>query len=102
MNISTVTPTEIDWSQLFNALNIGLILVDSNGEILLWNEWISKHSGINYLSAINQPLELVFPEKLPAPFVAAIKRCINTKLPVVLSNALHKYPLPLYSPQKKR
>ncbi|TDK68508.1 sensor domain-containing diguanylate cyclase [Sapientia aquatica] len=100
MNISTVTPTEIDWSQLFNALNIGLILVDSNGEILLWNEWISKHSGINYLSAINQPLELVFPEKLPAPFVAAIKRCINTKLPVVLSNALHKYPLPLYSPQK--
>jgi diguanylate cyclase (GGDEF)-like protein len=97
MTTTNVPTTEIDWAQLFNALNIGLILVDSHGEILLWNEWISRHSGINYLSAINQPLELVFPEQLPTPFTAAIKRCINTKLPVVLSNALHKYPLPLYN-----
>ncbi len=94
---SELVPPQFDWAQLFDALNIGVILVDGSGNVLLWNEWIARHSGVSRATAINHPLTEIFTEPLPAPFIAAIKRTITTKLPVVLSNALHKFPLPLYN-----
>ena len=39
-------PAPFEWNQLFDALNIGLILVDQTGCILLWNDWIAKHSSV--------------------------------------------------------
>ncbi len=89
-------PAQFDWAQLFDALNIGTILVDSRGCVLHWNAWITKYSNVSSDQALGKPLADAFSEPLPKPFIAAINRAISTKLPVVLSNALHKFPLPLY------
>jgi len=93
-----IAPSEpVEWELLFDALNIGLILVNQQGRILLWNDWIAKYSGIAADKARHLPLTDAFSEPLPKPFIAAINRAISTKLPIVLSNALHKFPLPLFN-----
>jgi diguanylate cyclase (GGDEF)-like protein/PAS domain S-box-containing protein len=87
----------LNWPQLVDALNTGIILVDSQGHILLWNNWMTRHSGIASREVLNHHLSDAFAEALPKSFIAAINRALGTRLPVVLSNALHKFPLPLFS-----
>ena len=85
-----------DIEDISNALNIGLCVVNSTGKVLLWNHWIAKHSGIQEVDALNQPLERVFLEPVSPAFLSALKNSLAHKLPVVLSTALHRTPLPLY------
>jgi len=85
-----------DTEDIANAVNIGLCVVNAAGKVLLWNDWISKHSGIKETDALNQPLEQVFSEQISPAFLSALKNSLTHKLPVVLSTALHRTPLPLY------
>ncbi|MCK9397138.1 MAG: diguanylate cyclase [Methylobacter sp.] len=86
-----------DMEDISNALNLGLIVVDAYGKILLWNNWIAKHSNIKEAAALDQQLENVFTEPVSPAFLAALKNTLTYRLPVVLSTALHRTPLPLYS-----
>ncbi len=97
MNNNNEPASQFEWEALFDTVNIGLILIDKEGHVLLWNEWIAKYSGVANKHAVNRELVDVFSEPLSKPITAAIKRAITTKLPVVLSNALHKSPLPLFN-----
>ena len=86
-----------DMEDISNALNLGLIVVDGGGKVLLWNNWITKHSGIKEADALDRQLEHVFSEPVSPAFLAALKNTLEYRLPVVLSTALHRTPLPLYS-----
>lgn len=86
-----------DMADISNALNIGLVVVNSDGKVLLWNDWIAKHSHIKEADALNQPLDQVFPEPVSPAFLSALKNTLAYRLPVVLSTALHRTPLPLYN-----
>lgn len=79
-----------------NAVNMGLILLDEEGRVMLWNDWIVRHSGIPTEFAAGHSLDSLFPDGLNASFKTAIKNALSHKLPIVLSNALHRQPLPLY------
>src|SRR5680860_382070 len=94
--MNTIEPNRFDIEILSNAVNLGLIIVDANGNILLWNQWISKRSNIDQAAALNAQFSDVFAEPLTPAFLAAIKNALTYGLPVVLSNALHRYPLPLF------
>lgn len=94
--MSAIGPKRFDIEEVFNAVNLGLIVLDVDGNILLWNEWISKHSNIKQVDALNHQFANVFQEPLTAGFLTAIKNALTYGLPVVLSNALHRSPLPLY------
>lgn len=82
--------------KILNSIKSGLILVDSEGKVLLWNDWIARHSGIPVEFALNHFFESLFPDGLAASFKTAIRSALQNKLPVILSNALHRSPLPLY------
>ena len=97
MSANPASSVSLDWPQVFDALNTGIILVDQNGCVLLWNNWMARYSGIQSPQVLNLHLTEVFSEPLPKPFIAAINRALTIKLPVVLSNALHKFPLPLFN-----
>jgi len=79
-----------------NAINFGLILIDAEGRVALWNGWIAEHSGIPANLALGKPLDALFPGSLTDSFKTTIKIALSRKLPMVLSNALHRSPLPLY------
>lgn len=83
-----------------NALNLGVIVVDADGRVLLWNNWIAKHSDIKEAEALNRQLEQVFSEPVSPAFLTALKNTLTYRLPVVLSTALHRTPLPLYNSSK--
>lgn len=82
--------------KIWDSIKSGLILIDSEGKILLWNSWIAQHSGIPAESALNHFLGSLFPDGLAASFKTAIRNVLQHKLPIILSNALHRSPLPLY------
>jgi diguanylate cyclase (GGDEF)-like protein len=89
--------SHFDIDGICNALNLGLIIVDAHGTVLLWNSWIAKHSRINGDDALNKPFEQVFSEPISPTFLSALRNSLAQKLPAVLSTALHRTPLPLYS-----
>ena len=92
----------LTWEQILDAVNLGLILLDNQGKILLWNDWVAEHSGITAKLALTHSLESLFPDELSTSFKAALRNALQQRLPIVLSNALHRSPLPLYSlPIKK-
>lgn len=82
--------------KIWDNIKSGLILVDSEGKVLLWNDWIARHSGIPTEFALNRFLGSLFPDGLTVSFKTAIKNVLQHKLPIILSNALHRSPLPLY------
>jgi len=100
MNVIPATTPSVkrfDLEDIANALNLGLIIVDADGKILLWNNWIARHSDINEADALNRQFEQVFSEPVPPSFLTALKNTLAYRLPVVLSTALHRTPLPLYN-----
>ena len=95
--MSEITAKPFDMNDIFNTLNLGVCVVNANGEVLLWNDWIAKHSHIKEADALNRPLDQVFPEPVSPAFLSALKNTLTYRLPVVLSTALHRTPLPLYN-----
>jgi diguanylate cyclase (GGDEF)-like protein len=97
MNTPLPPVVNIKWESIFNSVNLGLILVDSQGTVLLWNDWIARHSGIHSDAAVSHLFTSIFPNPLPSTFVSAVNSALKNGLPLVMSNALHKSPLPLFS-----
>ncbi|MDO9105601.1 MAG: GGDEF domain-containing protein [Methylovulum sp.] len=81
---------------VFNAINMGLIVVDQEYKVLLWNDWVFKHTHIRQTDVVGHKLSGVFSEPLSTMFLNAIKNTLAYGMPTVLSNALHRSPLPLY------
>ncbi len=85
------------WSTIFGNVGFGLVLVDAAGEVLLWNGWLTRHSGVTAEAAVGRALPDVFGSDLSPSFVTALNNTLRYKLPVVMSNVLHRCPLPLYA-----
>jgi diguanylate cyclase (GGDEF)-like protein len=87
----------INQELIFNQLNIGLIIINTEGRILLWNDWMEKHSGTSKKVALGKPLSSVFQSDPSTSFINAVNNCIKYGLPSVLSSALHRSPLALFA-----
>ena len=81
---------------MLDALGNGLIVLNPRGEVMLWNAWVVRHSGIAASEALGCTLESVFASGLSLSLISALKNVLTYKLPVVLSNVLHRSPLPLF------
>ncbi|MFA6921283.1 MAG: GGDEF domain-containing protein [Gallionella sp.] len=89
-------PNSLIFDAIWDALNLGLILLDEQGRVKLWNDWMARHSGISAALATGHSLDTLFQNEINASFKTALKNALSHKLPIVLSNALHRSPLPLY------
>lgn len=85
------------WPLIFDKVGFGLVLVDAHARVVLWNQWLTRHTGIRAQDAVGQALVDVFGAGLSPSFAAALKNALHHKLPVVMSNVLHRSPLPLYA-----
>ncbi|MBC3919550.1 diguanylate cyclase [Undibacterium sp. CY18W] len=82
--------------QILNSISLGLILVDAEQHVCMWNGWIERHSGVVAEQALGRHISEVFEELPSRAILNAISNTLNYGLPVVLSNALHRSPLPLF------
>lgn len=86
-----------DHHEIFDIINMGILIVDAQENIVMWNGWLERHSAIPAAIALGNNINHVFPTSPSAAFLAAVKNNITYGLPAVLSNALHRSPLPLFT-----
>lgn len=54
---------DLHWMvQMLQTVDVGLVVLDQAGKILLWNSFMENHSGIRSNQALNQSLQTLFPD----------------------------------------
>ncbi|WP_437890618.1 diguanylate cyclase [Phytobacter sp. V91] len=81
----------------FSALSLGVIVVDANYRITLWNAWLETHTGRAASDTLNQDFFTVFPDLRNHRVGVALKQAISHNLPALLSQSLHRSPFPLFA-----
>lgn len=92
---------ELYQNAIFDAINLGIFVVDGSGQILMWNEWLAKHARVSAADAVGKSVEQAFAQVPSSAFMAALRNTLQYGLPAVLSNALHRAPLALYAVDDK-
>src|SRR5262249_30013766 len=90
-------------SAVFDGCEVGMIVLDSDRRIVLWNAWMAKASGIPHEAALGTTLEVLFPQLLDTRVQQAVQNALKHGLAALLSQTLHKAPFPLYrTPAERR
>ena len=78
----------------FDAVDIGLVVLDQDQRVLAWNAWMESASGIRARDAIGQLLGVLFPGRITARFSSAVSHALELGASGLLTHALHS-PFPL-------
>ena len=87
---------------LFDVCSYGVIVVDYNLRVILWNNWIAERSGILNSTALGQHMPRLFPELKKSRLFNLVDNAFNKGTSGMLSHALNKTPFPLLDPQDTR
>jgi len=82
--------------EVFDSINLGLIVVDPDLKIVLWNQWMARHSRITQEQALRNDFKGLLADQLSPGFLRALDNALRYGLPAVMSSALHRSPLPLF------
>ncbi len=94
--MSTSVASAVAADVVFDSLALGLVALDKDFNILLWNDWMARHSGIAAGQAVGANFVAMFQSQLTPGFLRALSSATRYGLPAVLSSALHRSPLPLF------
>lgn len=78
-----------------DALDVGIVVLDAQGTVVVWNDWIVGASGISKQSALGRTLFSVFPNLRGTRLPAAIDDSLQVGSSSILTHSLNKL-LPLY------
>ncbi len=79
-----------------DQLNLGVAIIDQDGCIVFWNQWLQRKSGLQCTEESNTKLLEAFPELRGGRLEQAVNDALKHGLPSLLSQSLNKAPLPLY------
>jgi two-component system, sensor histidine kinase and response regulator len=102
MTATLSEPTAPLLSAVFNGCEVGMIVLDSDQRIVLWNAWMAKASGIPHEEALGTTLDALFPQLLGPRVQQAVQNALHHGLAALLSQTLHKAPFPLYRTPAER
>jgi len=85
-------------SVILDAMVLGVVVLDHDTRVLVWNRWMVKQSGIPDDVAIGRPLAEIFPELATnGRLQNAIDQALSHRLASIISPSIHRRPpLPLY------
>src|SRR5262249_28412514 len=78
-----------------DALDSGLIVVDTSGVVTVWNAWMSAASGLPARAAIGRSLPDIFPDASLGRLAAAVADAIELGASSLITHTLHPRLLPL-------
>lgn len=101
-NLSAIEPETIEPSdELFKSIlensNFGLVVLDGNGRVVFWNNWLASTSGIDADKALGYELTELFPELQNSRLMVAVTAALERGQSAQLSRLLNRSPLPLYA-----
>ncbi|MRW89490.1 diguanylate cyclase [Duganella sp. FT80W] len=82
---------------VFCAVNLGAIVLDHERRIVLWNSWISKHSGLEHEQVLGRDFFAVFPGLRGGRVDTAIQHALYNNFASLLSQTLNKAPFALHA-----
>ncbi len=86
----------------YDPLPIGVLVLDGQMRIREWNRWLAEHTGIPETRAVSQRLEDLFPGFRNPRFQMAVDLVLRNGGPQILSQALHRYLIPIDLPHLAR
>ncbi len=85
-------------SGVFDAIDLGLILLDGDRRVIGWNAWIENASGISDAAARGRRLDELFPGRIPPRLATAISQALELGASSLVTHTLHPAILPLRTP----
>ncbi|USX28310.1 GGDEF domain-containing protein [Oxalobacteraceae bacterium OTU3CINTB1] len=82
---------------VLGAVNLGVVVVDAEGRVVLWNAWMSRHSGLAQEGIVGAELLAACPELRGGRVDSAIGQALRDNFPSLLSQSLNKAPFALYA-----
>ncbi|HLO75572.1 MAG TPA: ATP-binding protein [Magnetospirillum sp.] len=82
---------------VIDGLDCGVIVLDAQRRVGVWNAWMADRSGIAAADAIGKDIVEVFPSLAGSYLLAAVQRALGNRLSTVMSHNLHPRVLPLFS-----
>lgn len=76
--------------------DFGLMVLDADQRIVLWNQWLASHSGQSAHRVLGSNLFDVFPELRGQRLEQAVHSAMHSKTPQHLAPGLNPSPLPLF------
>ncbi|MFA9216751.1 MAG: diguanylate cyclase domain-containing protein [Sphingomonadaceae bacterium] len=89
--LSTALPTRV-----LGLAQVGLMVLDAQHSIVLWNQWLASHSGQSAKRVMGSELFDLFPELRGQRLEQAVHDAMHSNLPTQLAPALNPTPFPLY------
>jgi PAS domain-containing protein len=83
---------------VFDAVDLGLILLDGDRRVIGWNAWMEKASGMADSAARGHRLDELFPGRIPARLQTAISQTLELGASSLVTHTLHPAMLPLRTP----
>jgi len=85
----------VDLPQIVDALDLGLIGIDSDRRIVLWNTWLAAASRVSSASVLGRTLDQVFPQASLRRLNSAITDALEMGASSLITHKLHPAILPL-------
>lgn len=79
------------------AVNLGVVVVDGAGRVVLWNAWMGRHSGLAPERVVGADFFDACPELRGGRVEAALRQARDNHFPSLLSHSLNKAPFALYA-----
>ncbi len=79
----------------FKNLSMGILSIDKAYKIIVYNDWLEKHSGLNADEVLGKSIFDVFPEIRKKGEDRFIVNCIEQKRSFIMSPLIHRYLLDL-------
>ena len=87
---------------VFDAADVGLILLDNGRRIVGWNGWMEAASGLSSVAATGRQLGDLFPDRVSPRLATAIAQGLELGASSLLTQSLHSQILPLRTPAGKK
>lgn len=84
-------------ANVIDGLDSGVVVLDANRRVGVWNAWMATHSGIAAAAAQGRDLIEIFPELSRSHLLLAVERALDHRLSTVMSHNLHPRVLPLFN-----
>lgn len=81
---------------VLGAINLGAVVLDGERRVVLWNRWMARHSGHPAEAVLGRAFFALFPELAGKRLESAVGQALRDNFPAVLSQTLHKAPLPVF------
>ncbi|SMF04838.1 PAS domain-containing sensor histidine kinase [Pseudobacteriovorax antillogorgiicola] len=84
------------------SADYGIIILNSKEEVLVWNDWLAKHSGVASEEALGRKLGEIFNLEDKSKVLKAVRESLVQGKSTLLSQSFNPHHLPLYRKVSKK